>query len=56
MDSTRNYKVKGKKMLPKRYNLRRNQAKKLGQTFTRLENLLRTRLRKISRGAKHESN
>ena len=50
MDNTRNYKVKGKKMLPKPYNRTRNQAKKLGRRFTRLENLLRTRMRNISRG------
>ena len=50
MDNTRNYKVKGKKMLPKSYNRTRNQAKKLGRRFTRLENLLLTRMRNLSRG------
>ena len=50
MDNTRNYKVKGKKMLPKSYNVRRNQAKKLGQSFSRLDNVLRTRMRNLSRG------
>ena len=29
MDNTRNYKVKGKKMLPKSYNLRHQQAVRL---------------------------
>ena len=51
MNNTRNYKVKGKKMLPKSYNRTRNQAKKLGRRFTRLENLLRTRMRNLSRGS-----
>ena len=50
MDNTRNYKVKGKKMLPKSYNVRRNQTKKLGQSFSRLDNVLRTRMRNDSRG------
>ena len=50
MDNTRNYKVKGKKMLPKSYNVRRNQAKKLRQSFSRLDNVLRTRMRNLSRG------
>ena len=50
MDNTRNYKVKGKKMLPKPYNRRRNEAKKLGQSFSRLDNVLRTRMRNASRG------
>jgi len=45
MDNTRNYKVKGKKMLPKPYNRRRNEAKKLGQSFSRLDNALRTYMR-----------
>ena len=45
MDNTRNYKVKGKKMLPKPYNRRRNEAKKLGQSFSRLDNVLRTYMR-----------
>ena len=30
MTDKRNYRVSGKKLLPKPYNLRRNQAKKLG--------------------------
>ena len=45
MNNTRNYKVKGKKMLPKPYNRRRNEAKKLGQSFSRLDNALRTYMR-----------
>ena len=49
MDNTRNYKVKGKKMLPKSYNRRRNEVKKLRQSFSRLDNVLRTRMRNLSR-------
>ena len=49
-DDSRGYKVKGKKMLPKPYNRRRNEAKKLGQSFSRLDNVLRTRMRNDSRG------
>ena len=48
MDNTRNYKVKGKKMLPKSYNRRRNEVKKLRQSFSRLDNVLRTRMRNIA--------
>ena len=44
-DDPRGYKVKGKKMLPKPYNRRRNEAKKLGQSFSRVENALRTYMR-----------
>ena len=51
MDNTRNYKVKGKKMLPKSYNRRRNEVKKLRQSFSRLDNVLRTRMRNLSRGS-----
>ena len=50
MDNTRNYKVKGKKMLPMSYNRRRNEVKKLRQSFSRLDNVLRTRMRNLSRG------
>ena len=45
MVDKRNYKVSGKKLLPKPYNLRRNQAKKLGRSFGRAEDALRTRMR-----------
>jgi len=51
-DDPRGYKVSGKKMLPKLYNRRRNEAKKLGQSFSRLENVLRTRMRNDSRAGK----
>jgi hypothetical protein len=52
MTDKRNYRVSGKKLLPKPYNLRRNQAKKLGQSFSRLENVLRTKMRNDSRAIK----
>ena len=52
MTDKRNYRVSGKKLLPKPYNRRRNQAKKLGQSFSRLENVLRTRMRNDSRAMK----
>ena len=51
INNTRNYKVKGKKMLPKSYNRRRNEVKKLRQSFSRLDNVLRTRMRNLSRGS-----
>ena len=35
--TNRNYKVSGKKLLPKAYNLTRNQAKKLGRSLTILD-------------------
>ena len=34
MNNTRNYKVKGKKMLPKSYNVRRNQTIKLARRLS----------------------
>ena len=37
MTDKRNYRVSGKKLSPKPYNLRRNQAKKLGQAFRRMK-------------------
>jgi len=36
MTDDRNYKVSGKKMLPKEYNRNRNQAKRLGRALRRM--------------------
>jgi hypothetical protein len=46
--TNRNYKVSGKKLLSKPYNLRRNQAKKLGRAIRRMNQDLPKSLESIT--------